>query len=262
MAAVTAVLDVQGLSVWHDDHHVVRGVDLRIGAGETFGIVGESGCGKSTILRALAGLARRWSGRIGVNGRSLNQRRTRADRGVMQMVFQDPLAALNPVQTIDDTLREPLIIHRLSGTEARIANVLDAVGLPRNARFRYPAELSGGQRQRVCIARALLVQPSLLLLDEPMASLDMSVQAEILNLLTQLQSDTGLAMLLVSHDIGVVSHICTRVAVMAAGRFDEVLDRSDLAAGRVRGAAARTLLGLRPAVPRSCGRLIRCQFLP
>lgn len=236
-------LELRDLTVDQGGRRVVRGVSFAIARGETFGIVGESGCGKTTILRAIAGLVPRSSGRILSFGTELPARLRLADRRRMQIVFQDPLGSLNPVHTVDDILREPLTIHRRPDPERRIREALDAVGLARGLRFRFPSELSGGQRQRVGIARALLVDPDLLLLDEPTSALDVSVQAEILNLLTTLQRERGLAMLLVSHDLDVVGHMCRRVATMVDGRFEAILTQADLVAGGTGSRLAQRLLG-------------------
>ncbi|MGV3549255.1 ABC transporter ATP-binding protein [Rhizobium sp.] len=244
-------LEVRDLVVGHGERTVVKGVSFSVGRGETFGIVGESGCGKTTILRAIAGLNGTASGEIRVLGAPLGARRSVRDRRLMQIVFQDPLAALNPAHTIDDALREPLIIHGLLDHDRKITEILDAVSLPRALRFRYPGELSGGQRQRVCVARALLVEPQILLLDEPTSALDVSVQAEILNLLTVLQRERGLAMLLVSHDLDVVAHMCRRTGIMSEGVMAEILGQQDIASGHARTPYGRALLGTRhrTAVP-------------
>jgi peptide/nickel transport system ATP-binding protein len=242
MNARTSALEVGNLTVRHGDRAVVNGVSFSVAAGETLGIVGESGCGKTTVLRAIAGLNKAWDGDLRAFGVTLARNRHVKERRLLQIVFQDPLAALNPIHTIDDALREPLIIHGIPDQEQKIVAALDAVSLPRSVRFRYPSELSGGQRQRICIARALLVEPRILLLDEPTSALDASVQAEILNLLMTLQKERGLAMLLVSHDLSVVAHMCARAGVMSHGTIAEFLTQSDVAAGRARTAYAQTLL--------------------
>ena len=165
--------------------HAVRGVSFDVAAGETFGIVGESGSGKSTVLKAIAGLVPSSSSAVEVDGRAAARRRSREDRRLMQFVFQDPYASLHPRQTVDDILREPLVIHGIAGIDEKVKTAIADVGLPPQHRFRYPHQLSGGQRQRVAIARALILNPPILLLDEPTSALDVSVQAEILNLLSQ-----------------------------------------------------------------------------
>jgi peptide/nickel transport system ATP-binding protein len=176
----------------------VRGISFQVAEGESFGLVGESGSGKSTVLRALAGLNPDWSGRIEVAGQAQGARRDKAFYKSLQMVFQDPYGSLHPRHTVDRILAEPIAIHRLGETEARILKVLEEVGLGPRFRFRYPHQLSGGQRQRVAIARALILEPKVLLLDEPTSALDVSVQAEVLNLLARLRRERGLTLLTAS----------------------------------------------------------------
>ena len=222
--------------------HAVRGVSFSVGEGETFGIVGESGSGKSTVLRAVAGLIGSSSAGIEINGRATGHRRSREERRQMQAVFQDPYGSLHPRQTVDAILREPLIIHRLKDQDGRVRKAIEDVGLAPMHRFRYPHQLSGGQRQRVAIARALILSPPILLLDEPTSALDVSVQAEILNLLARLRRAYSLTSILVSHDLAVVAHLCTRIAVMQFGRFVEVISAEDLRAGAAREAYTRQLI--------------------
>lgn len=236
------VLQVQDLVIRRGPVQVVAGVSFQVPQGGSLGIVGESGCGKSTILRAIAGIDQDWDGRIAILGQPLRHQRSMADRRRMQLVFQDPLAALNPAHTVDEILREPLLVHGIPEHEARMREALQRVGLPMALRFRFPSQLSGGQRQRLCIARALLVQPRLLLLDESTSALDVSVQAEVLNLLARLRRELQQSFVLVSHDLAVVAHMCENVAVMAGGRFVELLTREDLVAGRVRSQEGRALL--------------------
>jgi peptide/nickel transport system ATP-binding protein len=209
---------------------VIDDLNLAVDAGETFGLVGPSGCGKSTLLRVLAGVNRDWQGKIWLLDRQLTPgRRFRGDlrRGV-QMVFQDPYASLHPRHTIDRTLQEPLRVNGIADFRARAHQALEEVGLAPDVARRYPHQLSGGQRQRVAIARALLLRPSLLLLDEPTSALDMSVQAEILNLLNAVKTAHRMTMVLVSHDMDVIAHMCERAAVMNAGRIERVMGRSEL----------------------------------
>ena len=220
----------------------VRDVSFRVAAGETFGLVGESGSGKSTMLRAIAGLTPLAQGAIRIAGREAAKQRSKAERRLMQLVFQDPYASLHPRQTVDRILTEPLAIHRLDGIDTRIDAALREVGLDRQHRFRYPHQLSGGQRQRVAIARALILSPRILLLDEPTSALDVSVQAEILNLLAKLRRDHGLTAILVSHDLAVVAHLCQRVAVMQNGDLVEILDVADLRRGAAREAYTGELI--------------------
>ena len=237
-----SALRIDQLRVRRGSAQVVNGVSFELPPGGSLGIVGESGCGKSSILRAVAGIDEQWSGAIEVAGRAIGLRRTLADRRAMQMVFQDPLAALNPSHTIDEILREPLIVHRMDNHEQRIAEALRTVALPPTVRFRFPGQLSGGQRQRVCIARALLVQPQVLLLDEPTSALDVSVQAEVLNLLARLRREQRQAFVLVSHDLHVVAHMCDRIAFMVGGRFTDVLTREQLRGARLLHPEAQRLL--------------------
>jgi len=231
---MTEVVAIDGLSVDYHGYMALNRVSLSVAEGESFGLVGESGSGKSTLLRAIAGLAPVSAGKISVGGDPLAlSRRSRAFYRRVQMVFQDPYGSLHPRQTVDRQLLEPLVIHGIGDEERRIQTALDEVGLGSGFRFRYPHQLSGGQRQRVAIARALIVEPSILLLDEPTSALDASVQAEILNLLEKVRNDRGLTFILVSHDLGVVTHMCDRLAVMQTGRVVERLSTADLVAGKV-----------------------------
>ncbi len=206
----------------------VRNVSFTVGAGESYGLVGESGSGKSTVLRAIAGLHSHWTGRIVVDGVTLEQKRPRAFRKLLQMVFQDPFGSLHPRHTVDFILKEPLAIHKFDGAEQRILKALDEVGLGPEFRFRYPHQLSGGQRQRIAIARALILEPRVVLLDEPTSALDVSVQAEILNLLHRLRHEHGLTYIMVSHNLAVVAHLCERIAVMNRGAFVEEMTDAQL----------------------------------
>jgi len=219
----------------------VNGISFAIPAGSTFGLVGESGCGKSTAMGAIAGRVGNWTGEVTIDGHPVTRHRTLAQRAQVQMVFQDPYGSLHPRHTVERTLREPLEIHGLGDRDRRVAEVLEQVGLPQRFRYRFPHQLSGGQRQRVAIARALILSPSLLLLDEPTSALDVSVQAEILNLLKALQRDNGLTYLLVSHDMSVIAHMCSDIAVMREGRFVEVTDHDRLVAGTVENDYTRLL---------------------
>jgi peptide/nickel transport system ATP-binding protein len=220
----------------------VQHVSFEVAPGETFGIVGESGSGKSTILRALAGLVHAQSAALEINGRPAAGRRSREDRRMLQFVFQDPYASLHPRQTVDDILREPLLIHHVPDVEQKVSKAIADVGLLPIHRFRYPHQLSGGQRQRVAIARALILEPPILLLDEPTSALDVSVQAEILNLLARLRQSYSLTSILVSHDLAVVAHLCNRIAIMQLGRLVETISAADLRAGRVSSDYTRRLI--------------------
>ena len=206
----------------------VQGVSFDVAEGESFGIVGESGSGKSTVLKAIAALVKSDSSKLAVNGRTVGQRLSRDDRRHLQFVFQDPYSSLHPRQTVDDVLREPLIIHGLDRRDDRIVEAMAEVGLSPALRFRYPHQLSGGQRQRVAIARALILRPPVLLLDEPTSALDVSVQAEILNLIARLKQAYKLTIILVSHDLGVVAHLCNRIAIMQLGKLVEIVSAEDL----------------------------------
>jgi peptide/nickel transport system ATP-binding protein len=206
----------------------VRNATFQVDKSEIFGLVGESGCGKSTLLRAIGGLVPLAQGSITVEGHRIGSNRQKSDRKLGQMVFQDPYGSLNPAHTVDKILSEPLLIQRFSGIEQRVEKVLREVGLGSEHRYRYPHQLSGGQRQRVAIARALITEPRLLLLDEPTSALDLSVQAEILNLLKSASRKRNLTMLMVSHDLAVISHMCERIAVMYEGEIVEILTVEDL----------------------------------
>lgn len=225
---------LKDLDVWfgHGANRVdaVKNANFAVPLGESFGLVGESGSGKSTILRAITGLAETWSGTIIIDGKTLGPKRDSAFYKTVQMVFQDPYASLHPRHTVDQVLSETLSLHGFDDIENRIDKLLLDVGLGPSFRFRYPHQLSGGQRQRVAIARALAPEPRILLLDEPTSALDVSVQAEILNLLTDLRAQRGLTFLMVSHDLSVVSHMCSRMAVMQHGYIVEILSVEDMRA--------------------------------
>jgi len=212
----------------------VDGVSFAIAAGETLSLVGESGCGKTTTGRLVLGIERPSSGTVSFNGKTVGSRQDaawRTRRRDLQMVFQDPLGALDPRMSVGSQIAEPLDIHGIGSVESRqaaTAEMLDAVSLPRAMAARYPHELSGGQQQRVVVARALMLKPQLVVCDEPVSALDVSVQAQVVNLLARLQAERGLAYLFISHDLKVVRHISHRVAVMYLGRIVELATRDAL----------------------------------
>jgi len=214
--------------------HAVDGVSLSIQPGETLGIVGESGCGKSTLAKTIARLYESTSGDIlfkGENITHMNQKTLRAIRPKIQYVFQDPYESLNPRHTVSTILEEPFVIHtQLSRQERqeKVLALLQRVGLPSSALNKYPHEFSGGQRQRIGIARAIALEPELLICDEPVSALDVSVQSQIINLLLDLQREMGLAILFIAHDLAVVKHVSDRIAVMYLGQIVELADGQDL----------------------------------
>ena len=274
---MTALLEADGLAKRFGPVQAVRGVSLRVEAGRTLGIVGESGSGKSTTARLALHLLPPTAGEVRFRGRALHKlsrEELRRERRHMQMVFQDPYSSLNGRMTVGETLAEPLLVHRLPGRLERAAALLDEVGLPRAALCRYPHEFSGGQRQRIAIARALATNPALIVADEPVSALDVSVQAQVLNLLRDLQDRHGTALLFISHDLRVVEWMCDEIAVMYLGEVVEQGPREavygapchpytqallDSAPGRER--SRPPLRGDIPspaAVPSGCGFRTRC----
>ena len=209
----------------------VDGVDLTVARGEALGLVGESGCGKSTLGRCIVGLYEPTGGQVLVDGHELPSRRAAADRRRLQMVFQDPYSSLNPRMTVHQAIGELLRVHNVvprNRVDERCRELLDLVGLPPSALDAFPRQFSGGQRQRISIARALALEPEILIADEPVSALDVSVQATVLNLLADLRQRLGLTMLFIAHNMAVVRHVCDRVAVMYLGRIVELASGDEL----------------------------------
>jgi oligopeptide transport system ATP-binding protein len=225
----------RGLGRGHAELRAVDGVTLDVLPGETLGLVGESGCGKSTLGRLFLRLQQPTSGRVFFEGTeitSLTQSALRPFRSKMQIIFQDPYSSLNPRMTVRSALAEALAVHGLAGSASeehdRIAALLERVGLRPEHMRRYPHEFSGGQRQRIGIARALAVEPRFIVADEPVSALDVSIQAQIVNLLSDLQAELGLSFLFIAHDLHVVEHVSRRVAVMYLGRVVELATSAEL----------------------------------
>jgi ABC-type oligopeptide transport system ATPase subunit len=228
------LLEVQGLVHTYPGsrRRAVDDVSFRVPGGAALGLVGESGSGKSTTARCVAGLVKPASGTVLLSGRNVVGARRAALREIrrdMQMVFQDPYSSLNPRMTVEELVGEGLLVHRLSPNRAarreRVVELLDLVGLGGDALPRHPRSFSGGQRQRIAIARALAVEPKLLICDEPVSSLDVSVQAQVLNLFKRLRAQLGLTILFIAHDLAVVRYLCDEIAVMNSGRIVEAGSR-------------------------------------
>jgi len=240
------MLNVQKLNVVFGHgatkNHAVKDVSFAVARGESFGLVGESGSGKSTVLNCISGLLSNWDGTIEVDGKPVSHKRHMSFYRKVQMVFQDPYGSLHPRHTIDQTLKEPIAIHRIGDANRRVNQVLREVGLGPQFRFRYPHQLSGGQRQRVAVARALILEPEIILLDEPTSALDVSIQAEVLNLLQEIRTERNLTYVLVSHDLAVVSHMCDTISVMNHGQTVEIINRVQLQNGSLKEQYTRQLL--------------------
>ena len=241
----TVLVDIQGIKKYYEVRtgilarerapvKAVDGVSLRIYKGETLGLVGESGCGKSTLARLIMRLDVPTAGNIYFEGQDvfkLSGKDLKAYRKKVQIIFQDPYASLNPRRTAGSTIGEPLIINETydrEGASSEVARIMDIVGLTRDQRDRYPHEFSGGQRQRIGIARAIILKPQLIVADEPVSALDVSIQAQILNLLKDLQKEFNLTYMFISHDLSVVRYVSDRIAVMHFGRLVELADNEEL----------------------------------
>jgi ABC-type glutathione transport system ATPase component len=242
---MTPLIDIRSLSKTFFTKQgplpVLRSLSLSIYPQETLGLLGPSGSGKSTLAKILLRLLPPSSGEILFQGAPLGTLPEKTVRASMQMVFQDPLTALNPRFTVEETLCEPFLIHRLPYSPADLYAILDAVGLPRSSLSRYPHQFSGGQRQRINIARALLLRPRFILLDEPLSALDVSIQAQILTLLQQLQRDFQLTYLFISHDLAVVKYLSDRIALLDQGAIAECAPAEQFFSSP-RSEAARRLL--------------------
>lgn len=255
---MSVVLQLQGLEKTFrirggQEVRAVKGVDLHVGRGETYGLVGESGSGKSTVARMVARLTDPSAGRILFKDEDITQMsraRLKSYRTDVQIVFQDPYGALNARMTVAELVTEPLVIHK-RGTSAdrmrRAKELIELVGLPGNALDRRPVDFSGGQRQRIMIARALALQPQLIVADEPVSALDVSVQAQVLNLLKDLQDEFGLSYLFISHDLSVVQFISDRIGVMYQGELIEEGDRDEVYAAP-RHEYTKTLIDSIPSI--------------
>jgi oligopeptide/dipeptide ABC transporter ATP-binding protein len=280
---MTGLLDVSGavkrFATASGSVQALGGIDLTIAPGETLGLVGESGCGKSTLAKAVIGLVPLTAGSVRLGGELIDAaaRRSPAWRARVQMVFQDPSASLNPRSTIGRILEEPLIVHRrgqLAERRSVVAQTLEQVGLRPDLAARYPHELSGGQKQRVGIGRALILRPELVICDEPVSALDVSVQAQIINLLLALRQELRLTYLFISHDLDVVRHVSHRVGVMYLGRLVELAPRDALwqaplhpyTRALMKAAPSRRRIGSRPVVagelPSALAPPSGCHFHP
>ncbi|MBS4214183.1 ABC transporter ATP-binding protein [Neobacillus rhizophilus] len=237
---LVSIIDIKkyfpvGSGLFGKKNHFVKAVDgvsIDIYPGETVGLVGESGCGKSTTGRMVVGLTDPTGGEIYFEGKKLSEYRAKKSLGKnLQMIFQDPYSSLNPRMTVADIIAEPLVLHKVGNAKdrrKRVDELLERVGLDSYHGSRYPIEFSGGQRQRIGIARALALQPKLIVCDEPVSALDVSIQAQILNLLKEIQKDMGLSYLFIAHGIQAVKHISDKIAVMYLGKIIEFADKEEL----------------------------------
>jgi ABC-type glutathione transport system ATPase component len=257
VSTAAPLLQVQDLRKSYADQRggqvdAVRGVSFDLAPGEVLGIVGESGCGKTTLGRTIMRLMDPTAGRILLEGEdfgAMEGRTLKAARRKMQMVFQDPFGSLNPRHKVIDIIAEPLVIHGEAGARERARELLAMVGLPAEAGARYPHEFSGGQRQRIAIARALALKPKLVIADEPVSALDVSIQSQIINLISDLKAEFGLSMIFISHDLSVIRHVSDRVAVMRHGEFVETGPVADVLE-RPRHAYAQALVAAIPKLRR------------
>jgi ABC-type oligopeptide transport system ATPase subunit len=257
MTAIRPMLEVIGLSKSYLDRsgrrvEAVRNVSFTVAAGEVVGIVGESGCGKTTLARTVIRLMEPTTGRILIDGEDFAAKRGRALKAArrdIQMVFQDPFGSLNPRHSVGAIVGEPLVVHGESGVRERVAELLSMVGLPEDSAGRYPHEFSGGQRQRIAIARALALKPRMIVADEPVSALDVSIQSQIINLIAELKAKLGLAMIFISHDLSVIRHVSDRVCVMKDGVFVETGPTEAIFAAPAHG-YTRELLAAIPRIRR------------
>jgi len=269
-----SLLDIRHLSKTYPGAHgqtvkAVSDVSLTIEAGEVLGVVGESGCGKSTLGRALLRLIEPSAGEVHFGGKDLvklDRRAMTAMRRDLQIIFQDPFGSLNPRHKVGTIIGEPLVVHRV-GTQqerkARVAELLALVGLPDNAADRFPHEFSGGQRQRIAIARALALSPKLLVADEAVSALDVSIQSQIINLIAKLQKQLSLSILFISHDLSVIRHVSDRIAVMYLGRIVEIGPAEEIMEAPLHPYTQALLSAIpRPGVGRGAGRIVLEGELP